>query len=229
MLPQEEEITRMKPIIAPSILAADFSQLGNEVEAVLDAGADVIHFDVMDNHYVPNLSFGPVVLDSLKIRFPETKFDVHLMVQPVESMIDAFLDSGVSYISIHPEASNHVHAALNRIRRGGARAGVVLNPSTPLNVLDELRGNFDLVLVMSVNPGFGGQKFIPETFQKLAKARAILDAHGLDTRLAVDGGVCLENIRQAWQSGADFFVAGSSIFSSNNYKTVIDEMRLAVS
>ncbi|MCY3541031.1 MAG: ribulose-phosphate 3-epimerase [Gammaproteobacteria bacterium] len=219
----------MKPIIAPSILAADFSRLGNEVEEVLDAGADVIHFDVMDNHYVPNLSFGPVVLDSLKTRFPDTEFDVHLMVKPVEGMIDAFLDSGASYISIHPEATNHVHAALHRIRNGGARAGIVLNPSTSVNVVDELHGNFDLVLVMSVNPGFGGQKFIPETFRKLAKVRTILDAHGLDTRLAVDGGVSLENIREAWQSGADFFVAGSSIFSSRNYKTVIDKMRLELS
>lgn len=219
----------MKPIIAPSILAADFSRLGNEVEAVLDAGADVIHFDVMDNHYVPNLSFGPVVLDSLKARFPETEFDVHLMVKPVESMIDAFLDSGASYISIHPEATDHVHAALNRIRSGGAQAGIVLNPSTSLNVLDELLGNFDLVLVMSVNPGFGGQKFIPETFRKLAKARNLVDTHGVDIRLAVDGGISLENIREAWQSGADFFVAGSSIFGSSDYKTVIDKMRSELS
>ncbi|MYF01985.1 MAG: ribulose-phosphate 3-epimerase [Gammaproteobacteria bacterium] len=219
----------MNPIIAPSILAADFAQLGHEVKAVLDAGADVIHFDVMDNHYVPNLSFGPVVLNSLKTHFPETEFDVHLMVKPVENMIDAFLDNGASYISIHPEATNHAHAALHRIRRGGAKAGIVLNPSTSLNVLDELQGNFDLVLVMSVNPGFGGQTLIPETVRKLEKVRNLLDSHGLDARLAVDGGVSLENIREAWQSGADFFVAGSSIFSSSNYKTVIDEMRAELS
>ena len=219
----------MNPIIAPSILAADFARLGHEVKTVLDAGADVIHFDVMDNHYVPNLSFGPVVLNSLKKHFPETEFDVHLMVKPVENMIDAFLDSGASYISIHPEATNHVHAALNRIRKGGAKAGIVLNPSTSLSVLDELQGNFDLVLVMSVNPGFGGQKFIPETYQKLEKVRNLLDSHSLDARLAVDGGVSLENIREAWQSGADFFVAGSSIFSSDNYKTVIDKMRSELS
>lgn len=219
----------MKSLIAPSILAADFSQLGNEVQAVMDAGADVIHFDVMDNHYVPNLSFGPVVLDSLKDCFPNTEFDVHLMVKPVESMIDAFLQSGASYISIHPEATNHVHAALNRIRDGGAKAGIVLNPSTPLNVLDELHGDYDLVLIMSVNPGFGGQQFIPATFRKLAKTREVLDAHGLSVRLAVDGGVNLDNIREARQAGADFFVAGSSIFSCSNYKTVIDKMRLELS
>ena len=219
----------MNPIIAPSILAADFTRLGHEVRSVLDAGADVIHFDVMDNHYVPNLSFGPVVLNSLKTHFPKTEFDVHLMVKPVENMIDAFLENGASYISIHPEATNHVHAALNKIRKGGAKAGIVLNPSTSLNVLEELHGNFDLVLVMSVNPGFGGQKFIPETFRKLEKARRLLDSHGLDARLAVDGGVSLENIRAAWQSGADFFVAGSSIFRSGNYKTVIDKMRSELS
>lgn len=219
----------MKPLIAPSILAADFSQLGNEVQAVLDAGADLVHFDVMDNHYVPNLSFGPVVLDSLKARFPDTEFDVHLMVKPVESMIDAFLQSGASYISIHPEATDHVHAALNRIRDGGARAGIVLNPSTPVNVLDELHGDYDLVLVMSVNPGFGGQQFIPATFRKLAKIRNVLDSHCLNVRLAVDGGINLDNIREARCAGADFFVAGSAIFSCKKYKTVIDKMRSELS
>ena len=195
----------------------------------MDAGADLIHFDVMDNHYVPNLSFGPIVLDSLKARFPEIEFDVHLMVKPVESMIDAFLQSGASYISIHPEATNHVHAALNRVRAGGAKAGVVLNPATPLNVLDDLHGDYDLVLIMSVNPGFGGQTFISSTFRKLARTREVLDSHGLNVRLAVDGGISLNNLRDARQAGADFFVAGSSIFSCTNYKTIIDKMRSELS
>lgn len=195
----------------------------------MDAGADLIHFDVMDNHFVPNLSFGPVVLDSLKARFPNTEFDVHLMIQPVESMIDAFLASGASYISIHPEATDHVIKTLSRIRTGGARAGIVLNPSTPISVLDDLHGHYDLVLIMSVNPGFGGQKFIPATFQKLTQTRTVLDSYNLTARLAVDGGVNLSNIRQAWQAGADFFVAGSSIFRTSDYKTVIDQMRAELS
>ena len=166
---QDRSKSPVQLLIAPSILAADFSQLGNEVQTVLDAGADLIHFDVMDNHYVANLSFGPVVLDSLKAHFPDTEFDVHLMVQPVESMIDAFLESGASYISIHPEATNHVHAALNRIREGGAKAGIVLNPSTPLSVLDELHGNYDLVLIMSVNPRLWWTEVYPRDVSKASK------------------------------------------------------------
>lgn len=215
----------MKYLIAPSILAADFSCLGNEVESVLDAGADAIHFDVMDNHYVPNLSFGPVVLDSLKSRFPDVLFDVHLMVKPVEDMIDAFLDSGASFISIHPESTEHPHAALNRIRRGGAKAGLVINPGTSLDVVNPLLGEFDLLLVMSVNPGFGGQKFIAQSVEKVQAAKKLLDSVGVDLRLEVDGGVTVENIRSLAAAGADMFVAGSSIFGSDDYSQAIAAMR----
>ncbi len=215
----------MKYLIAPSILAADFSCLGNEVESVLDAGADAIHFDVMDNHYVPNLSFGPVVLDSLKSRFPDVLFDVHLMVKPVEDMIDAFLDSGASFISIHPESTEHPHAALSRIRRGGAKAGVVINPGTSLDVVNPLLGEFDLLLIMSVNPGFGGQKFITQSVEKVQAAKKLLDSVGVDVRLEVDGGVTVENIRSLAAAGADMFVAGSSIFGSDDYSQAIAAMR----
>ncbi|MCY3885154.1 MAG: ribulose-phosphate 3-epimerase [Gammaproteobacteria bacterium] len=218
----------MKHLIAPSILAADFARLGEEVQSVLDAGADVIHFDVMDNHYVPNLSFGPVVLDSLKRRFNDTPFDVHLMVKPVESMIDAFLNSGASYISIHPEATEHPDAALNRIRRGGAKAGIVVNPGTPLSVLDSLWGAFDLMLIMSVNPGFGGQRFIKRSISKVSEASKMIQAHAVDVLLEIDGGVSAENIGSLSRAGANIFVAGSSIFGADDYSQAILEMRNAI-
>lgn len=218
----------MKYLIAPSLLAADFSRLGEEVQSVLDSGADVIHFDVMDNHYVPNLSFGPLVLDSLKRRFNDTPFDVHLMVKPVEPMIDAFLASGASYISIHPDATQHPHAALNRIRNGGASAGVVINPGTSLHVLDSLWGEFDLLLMMSVNPGFGGQKFIEKTVSKVAEASDLIQVHDVDVRLEVDGGISAENVGRLSRAGANMFVAGSSIFGANDYGLAIMEMRNAL-
>lgn len=218
----------MKHLIAPSILAADFSNLGEEVQSVLEAGADVIHFDVMDNHYVPNLSFGPVVMDSLKRRFTDTPFDVHLMVKPVESMIDAFMSSGASYISIHPEATEHPDAALNRIRKGGAKAGVVINPGTPLSVLNSLWGEFDLLLIMSVNPGFGGQKFIERSISKVAEASQMIQSRDLDVLLEIDGGVSVENIGSLGRAGANMFVAGSSIFGADDYSRAILEMRNAL-
>lgn len=218
----------MRSLIAPSILSADFSKLGDEIQAVLDAGADVIHFDVMDNHYVPNLSFGPVVLQSLKKRFSTVEFDVHLMVTPVESLIDAFIDSGATYISIHPEATQHLHAAVQRIQDSGVRAGIVLNPGTPLGVLDSIIDNIDLILIMSVNPGFGGQKFLPESLPKLTAAKSMIDRAERPIRLEVDGGINVENIGLARQAGADMFVAGSAIFESANYSTVISQMRALI-
>lgn len=218
----------MRSLIAPSILSADFSKLGDEIQAVLAAGADVIHFDVMDNHYVPNLSFGPVVLQSLKKRFSTVEFDVHLMVTPVESLIDAFIDSGATYISIHPEATQHLHAAVQQIQDGGVRAGIVLNPGTPLGVLDSIIDNIDLILVMSVNPGFGGQKFLPESLPKLADAKSMIDRAERPIRLEVDGGINVDNIGLARQAGADMFVAGSAIFASANYSTVISQMRALI-
>ncbi len=218
----------MRSLIAPSILSADFSKLGDEIQAVLAAGADVIHFDVMDNHYVPNLSFGPVVLQSLKKRFSTVEFDVHLMVTPVESLIDAFIDSGATYISIHPEATQHLHAAVQRIQDGGVRAGIVLNPGTPLGVLDSILDNIDLILIMSVNPGFGGQKFLPESLPKLTAAKSMIDRAERPIRLEIDGGINVENIGLARQAGADMFVAGSAIFESANYFTVISQMRALI-
>ena len=218
----------MNHLIAPSLLAADFCRLGDEVQSVLDAGADVIHFDVMDNHYVPNLSFGPVVLDSLKSRFADTPFDVHLMVKPVESMIDAFLSSGASYISVHPESTEHLDAALKQIRSGGAKAGVVINPGTSLSVLDSLWGEFDLLLIMSVNPGFGGQKFIERSVSKVVQASEMIKSREIDVRLEVDGGVSAQNIGSLSQAGADMFVAGSSIFGTDDYGRAIREMRSAI-
>ena len=212
-------------LIAPSILAADFARLGEEVEAVLDAGADIVHFDVMDNHYVPNLTIGPMVCKALRDCGVTAPIDVHLMVQPVDDLIRMFADAGASYITFHPEASQHVDRSLQLVRDLGCKAGLVLNPASGLDSLDWVLDRLDMLLLMSVNPGFGGQKFIPSTLDKLKQARKMIDESGLDIRLEVDGGVGVANIREVAAAGADTFVAGSAIFSQPDYKQVIDKMR----
>ena len=211
--------------IAPSILSADFSRLGEEIEAVLEAGADVIHFDVMDNHYVPNLTIGPLVLESLRRAGFDCFFDVHLMVKPVDRLIGDFLDAGANLISIHPESTEHLHRSLSLIRDGGAQAGLVFNPATPLQALDEAIELIDLALIMSVNPGFGGQGFIPSSLGKLAEARRRIDAADRPIRLEIDGGIKVGNIAQAAAAGADTFVAGSAIFGAEDYAATIAAMR----
>ena len=211
--------------IAPSILSADFARLGEEVDRVLAAGADIVHFDVMVNHYVPNLTIGPMVCTALRRYGITAPIDVHLMVRPVDRLIGDFLEAGASYITFHPEASDHVDRSLQLIRDGGAKAGLVFNPATSLEVLRYVMDKVDMILLMSVNPGFGGQKFIPATLDKLREARALIDASGRDIRLEVDGGVNAQNIRQVAEAGADTFVAGSAIFNAPDYKTVIDQMR----
>ena len=195
-------------LIAPSILAADFARLGEDVSAVLDAGADIVHFDVMDNHYVPNLSVGPMVCSALRDYGISAPIDVHLMVQPVDALVGMFADAGASYITFHPEASTHVDRTLQLIRNAGCKAGLVFNPATRLDALKYVLDKIDMVLLMSVNPGFGGQSFIPMTLDKLREARSLIDESGLDIRLEVDGGVSPANIRQAAEAGADTFVAG---------------------
>ncbi|MGB2374848.1 MAG: ribulose-phosphate 3-epimerase [Porticoccaceae bacterium] len=216
-------------LIAPSILAADFARLGEEVETVLDAGADIVHFDVMDNHYVPNLTIGPMVCKALRDYGVTAPIDVHLMVQPVDDLIRMFADAGASYITFHPEASQHVDRSLQLVRDLGCKAGLVLNPATGLDAVDWVLDRVDMLLLMSVNPGFGGQKFIPSTLEKLKRARKIIDDSGLDIRLEVDGGVGVANIREIAAAGADTFVAGSAIFSQPDYKQVIDKMRSELS
>ena len=216
-------------LIAPSILAADFARLGEEVETVLNAGADIVHFDVMDNHYVPNLTIGPMVCKALRDYGVTAPIDVHLMVQPVDDLIRMFADAGASYITFHPEASQHVDRSLQLVRDLGCKAGLVLNPATGLDLLDGTLDRLDMLLLMSVNPGFGGQKFIPSTLDKLKQARKIIDDSGLDIRLEVDGGVGVGNIREVAAAGADTFVAGSAIFSQPDYKQVIDKMRSELS
>ena len=216
-------------LIAPSILAADFARLGEEVETVLDAGADIVHFDVMDNHYVPNLTIGPMVCKALRDYGVTAPIDVHLMVQPVDDLIRMFADAGASYITFHPEASQHVDRSLQLVRDLGCKAGLVLNPATGLNSLGWVLDRLDMLLLMSVNPGFGGQKFIPSTLDKLKQARKMIDESGLDIRLEVDGGVGVANIREVAAAGADTFVAGSAIFSQPDYKQVIDKMRAELS
>lgn len=211
--------------IAPSILSADFARLGEEVDKVLAAGADIVHFDVMDNHYVPNLTIGPMVCSALRKYGITAPIDVHLMVKPVDRIIGDFIDAGASFITFHPEASEHIDRSLQLIREGGAKAGLVFNPATSLDSLKYVMEKVDMVLLMSVNPGFGGQKFIPGTIDKLREARALIEASGRDIRLEVDGGVNVQNIRQVAEAGADTFVAGSAIFNQPDYKQVIDQMR----
>ncbi len=210
--------------IAPSILSADFARLGEEVEAVLAAGADLIHFDVMDNHYVPNLTIGPMVCEALRKRV-RAPLDVHLMVSPVDRIVPDFAAAGASFISFHPEATQHVDRTIMLIREHGCRPGLVFNPATPLDYLDYTLEMLDLVLIMSVNPGFGGQKFIPTTLRKLADARRRIDATGREVRLEVDGGIKIDNIGAASAAGADTFVAGSAIFGSSDYALTIRQMR----
>lgn len=211
--------------IAPSILSADFARLGEEVDTVLNAGADVVHFDVMDNHYVPNLTIGPMVCKALRDYGIQAPIDVHLMVSPVDRIIGDFIDAGASWITFHPEASDHVDRSLQMIRDGGCKSGLVFNPATPLHYLDYVLDKVDMILLMSVNPGFGGQKFIPGTLDKLRQARKIIDDSGLDIRLEIDGGVGIQNIREIAEAGADTFVAGSAIFNTDDYKSTIDAMR----
>ena len=211
--------------IAPSILSADFARLGEEVDTVLAAGADVVHFDVMDNHYVPNLTIGPMVCKALRSYGITAPIDVHLMVRPVDRMIGDFLEAGASYITFHPEASDHVDRSLQLIKAGGAKAGLVFNPATSLDALKYVMDKVDMILLMSVNPGFGGQKFIPATLDKLREARALIDASGRDIRLEIDGGVNVGNIREIAAAGADTFVAGSAIFNAPDYAEVIRQMR----
>ncbi|WP_339462664.1 ribulose-phosphate 3-epimerase [Pseudomonas sp. EA_105y_Pfl2_R69] len=216
----------MQPFaIAPSILSADFARLGEEVDKVLAAGADIVHFDVMDNHYVPNLTIGPMVCAALRKYGITAPIDAHLMVKPVDRIIGDFIEAGASYITFHPEASEHIDRSLQLIKAGGAKAGLVFNPATPLEVLKHVMDKVDMILLMSVNPGFGGQKFIPHTLEKLKEARALIDASGREIRLEIDGGVNVQNIREIAAAGADTFVAGSAIFGQPDYKAVIDAMR----
>ena len=221
-------------LIAPSILSADFAKLGEDVEAVIASGADMVHFDVMDNHYVPNLTIGPMVCQALRSHGIEAPIDVHLMVKPVDRIIPDFADAGATYISFHPEASDHVDRTLQLIRDNGCQPGLVFNPATPLDSLRYAIHNVDMILLMSVNPGFAGQKFISTTLEKLIQVRAMIDESGLDIRLEIDGGVNLENIGAIAQAGADTFVAGSAVFSAGNdsdpnrYDSVIAELRTAL-
>ena len=216
---------KQSTIIAPSILSADFARLGEEVRAVLDAGADWVHFDVMDNHYVPNLTIGPMVCKALRKHGIDAPIDVHLMVEPVDELVPQFADAGASLISFHPEASRHVDRTIQLIRQSGCRAGLVLNPSTPLGQLHWTLEQLDLVLLMSVNPGFGGQSFIPHVLDKVKKVRDLIDATGRDIRLEVDGGVKVDNIGAIAAAGADTFVAGSAIFGSADYADTISRMK----
>jgi ribulose-phosphate 3-epimerase len=216
---------KQQNFIAPSILSADFAKLGEDVDNVLVSGADIVHFDVMDNHYVPNLTIGPLVCDALRSHGVTAPIDVHLMVKPVDRIIPDFAKAGASYITFHPEASEHIDRTIGLIKESGCKAGLVFNPATSLHYLEHVIEQLDMVLLMSVNPGFGGQSFIPSSLEKLRVVRKIIDDRNLSTRLEIDGGVKTNNIREIASAGADTFVAGSAIFNTENYKSTIDEMR----
>ncbi|NVJ68552.1 MAG: ribulose-phosphate 3-epimerase [Gammaproteobacteria bacterium] len=212
-------------VIAPSILSADFARLGEEVENVLSAGADWVHFDVMDNHYVPNLTIGPMVCQALRDYGITAPIDVHLMVKPVDRIIPDFAKAGATYISFHPEATEHLDRSLSMIRELGCKAGIVLNPATPLDCLEYVMDKLDLILLMSVNPGFGGQKFIPSTLEKAKQVRKLIDESGYDIRLEIDGGVKVDNIAEIAACGVDTFVAGSAIFNTDDYQATVSQMK----
>ena len=218
-------MAKQENILAPSILSADFARLGEEVDAVLTAGADWVHFDVMDNHYVPNLTIGPMVCSALRDYGVNAPIDVHLMVKPVDSLIEDFAKAGATYISFHPEASDHVDRSLQLVKKHGCKTGLVLNPATSLNLLENCWDKLDMVLLMSVNPGFGGQNFIPSVLDKISTLRQSIDDKNLNIRLEVDGGIKLDNIAEVSKAGADTFVSGSAIFREKNYQEVISKMR----
>jgi ribulose-phosphate 3-epimerase len=218
-------MTQQKFLIAPSILAADFARLGAEVADVLTAGADMVHFDVMDNHFVPNLTIGPLVCEALRGYGITADIDVHLMIKPVDGIVPDFAAAGASYITFHPESSAHVDRTIGLIRDNGCRPGLVFNPATPLHYLEHVLDKIDMVLLMSVNPGFGGQQFIPYVLEKARNVRALIDDSGLDIRLEIDGGVKVDNIGKIAQAGVDTFVAGSAIFAADDYSSVIAQMR----